>query len=136
MSMNTPNFEIEKYRSAYTEKGLLRKISRLAKRGGERIVYLALLLYYVLVSSEVSLGTKGAILGALGYLILPIDMIPDFLPVAGYTDDFAALVAAYNMIKGSLTPGITAKAEKRCRELFKDFDMGAVEAEISKEEKR
>jgi uncharacterized membrane protein YkvA (DUF1232 family) len=33
---------------------------------------------------------KALIVGAIGYIILPIDLIPDMLPVVGYTDDLAS----------------------------------------------
>jgi uncharacterized membrane protein YkvA (DUF1232 family) len=45
---------------------------------------------------------KALIIGAIGYIILPIDLIPDMLPVVGYTDDLASAagvvlaVAAYS----------------------------------------
>ena len=34
---------------------------------------------------------KGVIIAALGFLISPLDFIPDLIPVAGYTDDALAL---------------------------------------------
>ena len=34
------------------------------------------------------------ITGCLGYFILPIDLIPDFIPIAGYTDDVAGMIFA------------------------------------------
>jgi uncharacterized membrane protein YkvA (DUF1232 family) len=45
---------------------------------------------------------KALVIGAIGYIILPIDLIPDMLPVVGYTDDIASAagvvlaVAAYS----------------------------------------
>ena len=41
---------------------------------------------------------KGVIVGALGYLILPADLVPDLIPGAGYGDDWAALVAALGTV--------------------------------------
>ena len=40
------------------------------------------------------LKTKMVIYGALGYFISPIDVIPDFIPVVGFTDDIGVLAAA------------------------------------------
>ena len=34
---------------------------------------------------------KGVIIAALGFLISPLDCIPDPIPVAGYTDDALAM---------------------------------------------
>lgn len=45
---------------------------------------------------------KALIIGAIGYIILPIDLIPDITPILGYTDDLASVagvvtgVAAYS----------------------------------------
>jgi uncharacterized membrane protein YkvA (DUF1232 family) len=37
-------------------------------------------------------GTRWWLIGLLGYLLLPIDLVPDFIPVLGYADD-AIIVA-------------------------------------------
>lgn len=42
-------------------------------------------------SFDMSWATRGAILGALLYFIMPIDATPDFIPVLGYVDDAAIL---------------------------------------------
>jgi uncharacterized membrane protein YkvA (DUF1232 family) len=45
---------------------------------------------------------KALVVGAIGYIVLPIDLIPDMIPVVGYTDDLASAagvvlaVAAYS----------------------------------------
>jgi uncharacterized membrane protein YkvA (DUF1232 family) len=45
---------------------------------------------------------KALVVGAIGYIILPIDLIPDMVPIVGYTDDLASAagvvmaVAAYS----------------------------------------
>jgi uncharacterized membrane protein YkvA (DUF1232 family) len=45
---------------------------------------------------------KALIVGAIGYIVLPIDLIPDMIPVIGYGDDLASAagvvvaVAAYS----------------------------------------
>jgi uncharacterized membrane protein YkvA (DUF1232 family) len=41
----------------------------------------------LLSSSEVPMPVRLLILGLLVYLILPIDLVPDFIPVLGYADD-------------------------------------------------
>lgn len=42
---------------------------------------------------------KKVIVGAIiTYLIMPIDIIPDFIPVIGYVDDLVLLVLGLNMI--------------------------------------
>ncbi len=52
-------------------------------------------LYAMLRDSEFRLGmkSKAIIIAALAYFILPFDLIPDYIPGAGYFDD-AAVVSA------------------------------------------
>jgi uncharacterized membrane protein YkvA (DUF1232 family) len=41
---------------------------------------------------------------ALAYFVLPVDTVPDVLPVLGFTDDAAVLAAALGSVRGSLQP--------------------------------
>ena len=40
---------------------------------------------------EFSKGTLALLAGGLSYLALPLDLVPDFIPVAGWMDDAALL---------------------------------------------
>ena len=63
-------------------------------------------------------GRPALILGALGYFILPLDLIADVIPVFGFTDDIAPLTLAYKALQVSVTPEIDAKAQAKVDELF------------------
>jgi uncharacterized membrane protein YkvA (DUF1232 family) len=56
-----------------------------------------MLLYRMVMDKEYNIDgkTKLAIAGALAYVILPIDIIPDFLPIVGWLDD--AFVLSFTM---------------------------------------
>lgn len=45
---------------------------------------------------------KGMVMAALAYFVLPVDAIPDILPVIGYTDDAAVLAAVIAIIGRNL----------------------------------
>jgi uncharacterized membrane protein YkvA (DUF1232 family) len=45
------------------------------------------------------------LLAALAYFILPIDIVPDFFAVVGFSDDIAVLAAALRMIQGHINDG-------------------------------
>jgi len=47
---------------------------------------------------------KAAIIGALVYFISPVDAVPDFLILLGYTDDAAVFWAVWRMIRKYVTP--------------------------------
>lgn len=109
---------IKQYQDKYSESGFWDKIRTVARRAGINVIYCALLLYYVLKSPRVSWEQKSIILGALGYFILPIDLIPDFIPIAGFTDDLSALITAYAAVKSCITPEIREQAKEKIFEWF------------------
>ena len=105
--------DLLKYQENYSEDKLWDKMKKFAKKLGGKSIYYVLVLYYVLQSKDVSLQNKALILGALGYFILPIDLIPDVIPAMGFVDDGAALALAFKAVKDSVTPEIEAKAKEQ-----------------------
>ncbi len=63
---------------------------------------------------------KTVIIGALGYLIFPLDAIPDFIPVLGLTDDLGVLAAVIATLELSIPPGAREKADEKMQEWFGD----------------
>jgi uncharacterized membrane protein YkvA (DUF1232 family) len=108
----------DSYKQYYSNDGLWDKIAKVAKAAGVKVVYAALLLYYASMSPNISMADKAKIFGALGYFILPIDLIPDAIPVMGYTDDLAALVWALKTIWNNITPDIQEQAYERLTSWF------------------
>ena len=117
-----PPKNIERYGVNYSENGLLHKLSRAVHWANAKIIYAALLLYYVLRNDAVTMADKSKIYGALGYFILPTDMVLDFIPMVGYTDDMAALMWAIHTLTKNLTPEIKAQARLKLGEIVKDYD--------------
>ena len=68
------------------------------------------MLYYTLQSDNVSLKDKAIIVGALGYLISPIDVIPDAIPIAGLTDDLSVLIYVINKVWNNVGDDVKQKA--------------------------
>ena len=68
--------------------------------------------------SRVSLTDKAIIIGCLGYLISPFDLIPDFIPVVGYADDAAALTWAAYRIGHRVDKDVKERAKRRVKEIF------------------
>ena len=47
---------------------------------------------------------QAALLGALAYFVLPFDVIPDMMPVLGFTDDAAVLATALKLVASHMRP--------------------------------
>ena len=114
--------EMARYSDHYDEDAFWEKLKKFARKAGIKVCYAALLLYYVLKSPSTSAKDRAKIIGALGYFILPIDVIPDFIPVAGYTDDLAALVWGVDCVIKSITPEVKAQSAAKLHEWFGEFD--------------
>jgi uncharacterized membrane protein YkvA (DUF1232 family) len=58
--------------------------------------------YYAAFDRQTPMQVKAALLGALAYFVLPVDAMPDILPLLGYTDDALVLVTALRMVSGHI----------------------------------
>ena len=47
-------------------------------------------------------NSLGLIIATLAYLVLPMDLVPDFIPVAGFTDDAAAFALAVQQLSSEV----------------------------------
>lgn len=108
------NLDLRRYEAEYSERGLFDKLSSVAKKAGLKVVYYALILYYALQSPKISVKEKALIIGALGYFILPVDLVPDVIAGAGFLDDAAALLAVVKMLTC-----IDDEVKRQAKELLK-----------------
>ncbi|NJK27377.1 MAG: DUF1232 domain-containing protein [Coleofasciculaceae cyanobacterium SM2_3_26] len=102
----------------YSEKKFWQKIHMFAVKAGRNTIEQALTLYYTLEQPHIPIKVKATIYGVLGYFILPLDIAPDFVPVLGFGDDAALLVAAIANTMVHITPEARELATMKVRELF------------------
>ena len=69
-------------------------------------------------SPDVPIRLKITIVGALLYLILPADVIPDAIPGVGLIDDVGVLLAVYNELSKFLVPKVIEKAKVKLQESY------------------
>ena len=69
--------------------------------------------YYCAFDKNTPLPVKATLLGAIAYFVLPMDAIPDFIPVIGYTDDAAVLAAAIKVVSDHITPAHRQAAREK-----------------------
>lgn len=62
-----------------------------------KLTYWVLVIYYALQSPALPTKDKAKIIAALAYLVFPLDLIPDTIPVAGILDDAALLFALFRL---------------------------------------
>ena len=110
--------DMDDYADKYSEVGFWDKIKDNVSSIGMKLIYKALQLYYVAQSPDCPMKIKAGIYGALGYLISPIDFVPDFVPVVGYSDDAAAIALALALAQMYVTEEINAQARAKIRDVF------------------
>ncbi len=112
----------EDYKDSYSEKKLWKKLSKFAKAIGVKTTYTVLLLYYAYRRKETPRWAKNIVLGALGYLIAPIDAIPDLSPIIGFTDDLGVLSFGLVAIGAYVNQDVKNKARKKLNKWFGTVD--------------
>ena len=117
------------YSAYYSEASLWKKILKYGRKAGISVIYAGLLLYYLLQKEGLPLRVKAAIIGALGYFILPIDALPDMLVGLGYTDDLAVLLMMLKYCSKYMDEGVKAKAKAKIIELFDDSETTIMQIE-------
>ena len=83
-------------------RGFLPKIRKVA--GKIPFAADALSLWWCARDPETPAAAKGMVLAALAYFVLPIDALPDVMPVIGFTDDAAVIAAVMAIVGKTLKP--------------------------------
>ncbi len=122
--MELPDFM--SYANKFSQSEFAEKIARIAKRAGAKMVYAALILYYTLQSDKVSKADKAIIIGALGYMISPLDVIPDAIPIAGLTDDLAVLLYVLKKVWTGIDPEIVEQAKSKLSRWFDEEEIAEI----------
>jgi uncharacterized membrane protein YkvA (DUF1232 family) len=95
---------------AYVRRGFWAKVRRVA--AALPFVEDLLTAYYCAFDRATPRHVQAALLGALAYFVLPFDIIPDMLPVLGYTDDAAVLATALKLVASHIRPEHRAAAKR------------------------
>lgn len=94
------------------------KIKNFAKAAGKELIQKALWLYYAAQRAETPLWAKTVIYGALAYFVLPLDAIPDVVPVVGFSDDLGAIAAAITTVSMYITDEVKQQADEKMSTWF------------------
>ena len=110
--------ELQKYEQHYNDSSFLDKVTKYGKLIGITALYKAVQLWFVMQKPDVPAGTKAVIMGALGYLIAPLDFLPDLMPVLGYTDDLVAITFALIKVQGYIDEEVERKSKNLLTKIF------------------
>lgn len=108
------------YQDKFSKNNLLLKLQHYGRDIGLTVLYNVLQLWYVLQKPEVPAKNKAVIMGALGYLITPLDFIPDLTPILGYNDDAAAILFTLYMVRQYVDDEVKAQAKARLAKIFSE----------------
>ena len=93
----------DQHKHHYSDQAFWAKVGDCFKAAGRGVIFNALTLYFCLQDPDTPPWAKAIIVGALGYLISPLDVIPDFTPFIGYTDDAGVLAGAVLTLAAFIT---------------------------------
>lgn len=104
--------------TARVREGFVQKLRRVARR----IPFAADLLaaYYCALDPQTPTRVRATLLAALGYFVLPLDTIPDFLIGFGFSDDATVLLAAISLVASHIDD---SHREAARRALDDDIDI-------------
>lgn len=109
--------DYQKYIEAFQDSVFLNKGLRILQKISAKALWTALLLFYTYQQKDVPAFVKRIIMGVLGYLLTPIDLIPDLTPFLGYTDDIGALSYAVVALSAYINDSSRQNAAKAMRRL-------------------
>ena len=108
-------YEAEVIDSSTLDPNLILKI---LSRAGRSIAKPALEVLEMAIDPLTPPQVRVSLMAALAYLIMPLDLFPDFMPLVGFSDDFVALTAVLSIWSKYMTPSIRMRAERKLNRIF------------------
>jgi uncharacterized membrane protein YkvA (DUF1232 family) len=116
------------YETHYSDESFREKLTRYAKKAGREVVEKALWLHYAAQDPATPKWAKAAMYSALGYFVLPLDAIPDFAPLVGYTDDLSVMAAALVVTSMYITGAVKEQARNKVDSWFGSDPAATIDA--------
>ena len=112
---NQKIYEAEVIESSTLDSNIILKI---LIKAGRSIAKPALEVLEMAIDPLTPTNVRISLIASLAYLIMPLDLLPDFMPVVGFSDDFVALTAVLSIWSKYMTPAIRIRAEEKLNKLF------------------
>lgn len=104
---------IQQYIDHYDEIQLLNKLKVVGKKIGSQVILYVIIMVMLLSDSKIPVKVRLVFMAALGYLILPTDLVADLIPAIGFTDDIAFLTYAISSAQEYITPEVRIRAKEK-----------------------
>ncbi|MDQ3691442.1 MAG: DUF1232 domain-containing protein [Chloroflexota bacterium] len=76
------------------------------------------------------IGLKGMLAAALAYVVFPVDLIPDVIPIIGQADDLTVLLLVLDLFIQNAPPEVRAEHSARARNGTADLDKDLAQVRI------
>jgi uncharacterized membrane protein YkvA (DUF1232 family) len=105
-------------RAARDEQGVIADMWGLMRKIGRRLPFAedVLAAFYCATDPATERRVKITLIGAIAYFVMPFDVIPDVLPIIGFSDDAALLAAAIASVAGAIKPEHRTRAKEKLAE--------------------
>ena len=113
--VNTDCVDAEVLGSTEVDEGALR---RLLRRAGRTLARPALECLELLLDANTPPQVRVTMLAALTYLLVPMHLVPDFIPAAGFSDDLVALTALLGLCTTHMSDAIRLRAQRKLDRWF------------------
>ncbi len=101
-------------------KSLKKYLKAKGRMMGAKVIYSSLLMFFAYQNPDTPKWAKTIILGALAYLVSPIDGIPDLTPLLGFTDDLGVLLYAIVGVSCYINDDIRHKSREKTMQILGD----------------
>ena len=91
---------------------ILSQIQAIATRIGRDLLEKVLQLFFAANQPQIPVWAKSVIYSALVYLVLPMDAIPDIIPITGYVDDVSTIAAALSAVAFCINDDVRQRARQ------------------------
>ncbi|KAA0265906.1 MAG: DUF1232 domain-containing protein [Chlorobiota bacterium] len=118
------SLDFTKYSEYFTKE----KFEEFIRSFGPKLKFIRplLQLYFCFIDPKTPFWYKALAAGVIGYVILPFDLVPDLLPVAGFADD--ALAVAFMIGQGGAL--ITEEHSRKADEVLRRLSGGTYHLDL------
>ena len=114
--------DLKRYAEHYDEDKFWDKAKSLPRTAVGKVLEKALIARELLLDGGTPLWAKAALIGVLGYFVMPLDMVPDVVPVFGFADDLTMLTLVLANLDVLATDEVVARARERLPESLRGDD--------------